>query len=115
MPLVTGVCNPPAGGKQRLPRPLAPLAQAGETLMAEGHGPGPCCGEPEERRRGRGGHEGCPGIKAQGLTFGEICGEETHADTQPQGGSPACGVSATEGSLETGTLTLGSLMRHLSS
>ena len=83
--------------------------------MAEVQGPGPCCGELEEPRRGQGGHEGCPGIKAQGLTFGEISGEETHADTQPQGGSPACGFSATEGSSETGTLTFGSLMRHLSS
>lgn len=88
MPLVTDVCDPLARGKQRLPRPLAPLGQAGETLMAEVHGPGTCCGELEEPRWGQGGHEGCPGIKAQGLTFGEICGEETHVDTQPQGGSP---------------------------
>lgn len=62
-----------------------------------------------------GGHEGYPEIEAQGLTFGEIWGEETHADTQLQGGSPVCGFSATEGSSETGTLTLGSLMRCLSS
>lgn len=60
-----------------------------------------------------GGHEGCPEIEAQGLTFGEIWGKRHRHPAA--GREPVCGFSATEGSSETGTLTLGSLMRCLSS
>lgn len=68
MRLVTDGCDPPARGEQRLPRPCSPGCRQLRPLWLRVTDLVP---EIEEPRRG---HEGCPEIKAQGLTFGETWG-----------------------------------------